>query len=454
MKTISTLILALATSSSLVACGSDSGLTGGDDEPTPDAAPQPDTPPGVTVVRVPGGDLSGDIRWTANHIYVLEGYVFLTGGTLTIEPGTTIKGENGSALAITRDAKLEAVGTADQPIVFTSAQANPMPGDWGGVVLLGKAPINVVGGTNKVEGFPDSFGDRIVYGDPAPSATHDCGKLAYARIEYAGFLLSPDNELNGLTLGGCGSATRVDHVQVHLGQDDGVEVFGGTVNLSHVVITQPDDDALDWDLGWTGKVQFVVVQQKLGRGDKAIEADSNKNDNDLAPRSAPEIWNATFIGSDGAASDPQGGLHLRRGSAGKLANAIVAYFPSFAVDLDGSSTVGQFGTALTVKHTYFVKAAASTAVWPAGFDTGTNGTQNDGGFDEAAQIGGDATNHEGVDPQLTAAKDLAAPSWLPSAGSPVLGGCGTPPAGLDQSATFCGAMGTTDWTLGWTRYGN
>jgi len=436
----------------LAACGGDDSLTG-DDAPMPDAAPTPDTPPGSMVIDVPGGDIQGPITWTANNTYILKGYVFVTAGTLTIEPGTVIKGDNGSALAITKDAKLNAVGTADKPIVFTSSAAVPKPGDWGGVVMLGKGPINVVGGTNAVEGFPTSYGDRIIYGGGAtPSAAHDCGKLKYARIEYAGFLLSPDNELNGLTVGGCGTATVLDYIQVHLGQDDGIEMFGGTANLEHIVISQPDDDGLDWDRGWTGKVQFLVVQQKTGRGDKAVEADNNNNDNELQPRSAPEIWNATFIGGDGAAADPQGGLHLRRGTAGKINNAVIAYFTKFAIDIDGASSVGQFGTNLTIKNTFFLKGTNASALWPASFDGA--GAGNDGGFDEAAQIGGDATNRQNVDPQLTDAKNLTAPSFKPATGSPVLTGCGTPPAGFDTTATFCGAIGTEDWTAGWTKYPN
>jgi hypothetical protein len=442
---------------SLAACGGGSGVGDDDDQPLPDAyVPPIDTPPGVTIVNVPAGDINTDTSWTADHIYVLDGYVFVTGGTLTIQPGTTVQGKNGSALTITKNAKLDAVGTVDKPIVFTSAAAAPASGDWGGVVMLGKAPINVTGGTNNVEGFATSYGDRIAYG--GADAAHDCGKLKYARIEYAGFALAVDNELNGLTIGGCGSVSVIDYIQVHLGLDDGVEIFGGTVNVSHLVITQPDDDGLDWDLGWAGKAQFVIVQQKLGRGDKGIEADSNRNDNELQPRSAPEIWNLTMIGADGAATDPQGGMHLRRGTAGKLNNAVVAYFQKFAIDVDGTSSVNQFNAnALAIKNTYFVKGTNGSAVWPTGFDVGSGGSQNDCAtattcFDEAASIGGDATNHLNVDPMLTNPKSLTAPSWKPMAASPVLAGCATPPSGFDTSATFCGAVGTSDWTVGWTRF--
>jgi len=440
----------------LTACGG-SGL-GGDDDPMPDAdvGPDIDAPPGVTKVSVPAGDMAG-AHWTADHIYVLEGHVFITSGTHTIDPGVVVQGKNGSSLVITKEATLAATGTAAAPIVFTSAQATPASGDWGGVVLLGKAPINVVGGTNNVEGFATSYGDRIAYG--GTDTAHNCGTLKYARIEYAGFALAVDNELNGLTLGGCGTTSNIDYVQVHLGLDDGVEVFGGTVDLKHIIITQPDDDGLDWDRGWTGRAQFVIVQQKTGRGDKAIEADNNNNNNELTPRSAPEIWNMTLIGADGAASDPQGGIHLRRGTAGKINNTIVAYFTRFAVDLDGASSVGQYGSNLTFAHTYFVKGTNASAEWPANFDVNSSNVQNDctnGGatcFDEATELGGIATNHVGTDIMLTSPKDIAAPNWKPAAGSPVLTGCGTPPAGFDQSATFCGAVGNSDWTTGWTRFG-
>jgi hypothetical protein len=209
-------------------------------------------------------------------------------------------------------------------------------------------------------------------------------------------------------------------------------------------------------LGWNGKAQFVIVQQKTGRGDKGFEADSNRNNNDLTPRSAPEIWNATLIGGDGATTDKQGGMHLRRGTAGKFNNMIVAYFSSFPVDVDGASSAGQWGTGLTIANTYFMKTAAGE-LFPTNFDVVSN-KENDcdaagaNCFNEATMIGGVVSNHMGADPMLTAPKDLAAPNFKPKTGSPVLTGCGTPPAGFDQSATFCGAVGATDWTAGWTRF--
>ena len=174
------------------------GDTGNADLPVDAKVNTPDAPASGGLVEVPAGDLTGPVTWEAKNTYVLKGQVFVTGGTLTIEAGTVIKGEAGSVLTITKSATLMAQGTVEKPIVFTSAKTTPTSGDWGGLVMLGAAPINVTGNTNKVEGFPESVGTKIEYG--GANASHNCGTLKYARIEYAGFQLSADNELNGLTL--------------------------------------------------------------------------------------------------------------------------------------------------------------------------------------------------------------------------------------------------------------
>lgn len=428
-----------------------------DDSDDPIDPPDDGPPPTGNAGDIPAGDITASTVWSGAKTYTLKGQVFITGGTLTIQPGTVIKGDPGSVLVITKNAKLDAVGTADKPIVFTSSAATAKSGDWGGVVLLGEAPINVTGGKNKIEGFPDSVGVKIEYGGAV--AAHDCGKLKYARIEYAGFRFGTDNELNGLTLGGCGTATEIDYVQSHLGLDDGVEIFGGTVNVRHLVITQPDDDGLDWDLGWSGSAQFVIIQQKSGLGDRGIEADNNNSNNDATPRSAPEIWNLTMIGGDSPAAKKQGGLHLRRGTAAKISNAVIAYFNQYPIDIDGAASVGQWNSgALSIKNTYFLKSTAS-ALWIPDFDKSMVNnvlTENDCVaavcLDEQAALTADASIKIDMDPLLTDAKNLTAPNWKPTATSPVLTGCGIPGAGFDTAATYCGAIGATDWTAGWTAY--
>lgn len=431
--------------------------------PTIDAAPgTPDAVMGQTI-EVQGGDINTDTTWSAINTYVLKGHVFVTGGaTLTIEPGTVIKGELGSSVVITTTGKINAVGTAAKPIVFTSNSTPAAPGDWGGVVMLGKAPINVTGGTNKIEGFPDNgtLGERTTYG--GSDATHDCGKISYARIEFAGFQLAVDNELNSLTLGGCGSKTVVDYVETHKGNDDGVEIFGGTVNVRHLFISQPDDDGLDFDLGWQGTAQFVVVVQNQTTSDKGFEADNQKANNDATPRTSPEIWNATLVG--GGATAIGGGMHLRRGVAGTFRNVVLANFPKYAVNIDGYPTVLQYNSgALSIDYAMMNPPAAG-ALWPAGFDNTTVSsvttpddceTPNTNCLDESAKLGDAALHNKlGVDPMLTDATNLAAPNVKPKAGSPALTGGATPPSakGFDTAATYFGAMGATDWSAGWTAF--
>jgi hypothetical protein len=445
MSTSKLWLACLALPLALAAC-SDDDLTG-DDVPPPDSMP----PPGGSTIEIQAGDITADTRWEAKNTYVLKGAVFVTAGTLTIEAGTTVKGDNGSSLAVSRGGKINAVGTVDKPIVFTSVKATPASGDWGGVILLGRAPINIAGGTNLIEGYPAALGEKVTYG--GTDAAHDCGKLKYVRIEYAGYQFGGNNELNGLTLGGCGTATEIDYIQSHLGLDDGIEIFGGTVNVRHLVITQPDDDGFDTDLGWTGSAQFVIVQQKPGRGDKGFEWDNHPSAFDSLPRNAGQVWNYTLIGGDGAS--PQGGLHLRRGTAGSLNNGVIAYFSSYPVDIDGITSANSYGAGLAVKHTFIVRAATIASPWPATFESGA--TQNDpltagGFFIEQTAIGQDPTTRLDVDVRLTDPKSLIAPSFAPQAGSPVLGACGTPPAGFDTAATHCGAVGAVDWTVGWTRF--
>ncbi|MEZ4403578.1 MAG: hypothetical protein R3B06_26375 [Kofleriaceae bacterium] len=428
---------------------------GGDDTPAtidamqPDAPGDVDAPTGVTRVDVTG-EITSNTTWTADHIYVLKTHIFVRSGTLTIEAGTRVEGDNGSSIVITNGAKIDVQGTAAAPVVMTSSQpvGSRNPGDWGGLVLLGTAPINVTGGTSQIEGFPAGTSGT---GYGGTNAAYDCGKLNYLRIEFAGFELAPNNELNGLTVGACGTATQIDHVQVHKGSDDGIEVFGGDVNLKHLVITQSLDDGLDWDYGWAGKAQFVVIQKSLG-SNQGIEADNNGNANDALPRSAPTIYNLSIVGSGaapGGALQTQKGMHLRRGTAGHIANAIVMMEADFPIDVDGASTVTQANSgALSVKHSIFFSNGGQ-ATWD-------DATDNDGGFVERMFfVTNEPTNRE-VDPMLGTATNQTAPVFQPAAGSPALtaASAATPPSDgfFDATATFVGAVGTENWTSGWTAF--
>jgi hypothetical protein len=398
-------------------------------------------------------DVTADETWTADNVYCLNTHIFVTDATLTIEPGTTILGGPDSSLVVTTTGLLDAPGTAEAPIVFTSGQpeGSRAAGDWGGVVLLGLAPINVPGGENAVEGF-DANTPGINYG--GDDDTHNCGTLTYVAIEFAGFELSPDNELNGLTLGGCGSDTFLDFIQVHLGADDGIEFFGGTASVTHAIVTQPDDDGLDWDFGWSGTAQFFIVQQNPDVGNHGIEADNNEDDPTIDPVSNPTIWNLTLIGSGvepATAGKTQGGMMLRRGTMGQINNAIVAFFADFAMDIDQPETATNLeaGDLAVLDSSIFENAGGED--FPAELDAIAEDEVDDE-IDEGAFFLGDPSLVFGEDPLLTDPLNLDAPSFFPLDKSPVLGTGATPPAPFDDTATYLGAIGDVDWTEGWTAY--
>jgi hypothetical protein len=221
-------------------------------------------------------EIVADCALHSEFTYVLDKLTYVShDAVLTIEPGTQILGGGvGSALVVTSGSRLVAEGTRDRPIVFTSQISPPLrrSGQWGGVVLLGKAPTNWVGDA-LLEGLDDRSPDRVRYG--GSDETWSCGSLKYVRIEFAGFELSPDNELNGLTLAGCGSGTNVDYLQVHQGSDDGIELFGGLVDLKHVVLSDNQDDSLDWTNGWHGRVQYLVVRHS-DVSDAGFEGDNEE----------------------------------------------------------------------------------------------------------------------------------------------------------------------------------
>jgi len=296
------------------------------------------TAPERKIIRVVD-NLTSDTRWESDKTYILEKDIFVENARLTIEPGTIIKGKFDSALIVTQTGQLFARGRRDKPIIFTSArpEGKRARGDWGGVVVLGSAPVNE----------PDANIEGVATDDPRGSfggqdPEHHCGVIEYTRIEFAGYEVFRNNELNGLTLGGCGDRTIVRNVQVHHSLDDGVEVFGGTVNLKNILITGPGDDGIDWDWGWTGHVQFALIQQHPDAGDNAFEGDSNKQDHQAQPRSEPHFYNITLV-STGQSSVRHRGMVLRTGSGGHFHNMVIDSYGLGLMDTrdDVSSLVDQ-----------------------------------------------------------------------------------------------------------------
>ena len=237
--------------------------------------PGPINPSDTTKTPDVRGVITTDQHWTSDKTYRLRGYVYVTNNaTLTIDPGTKIVSNKDSAgvLVIYRGAKIKAIGTAASPIVFTSAEANPKPGDLGGVVLVGQATGN--GNHSVIEGGVDAAFSAFGGNDDADNS----GTLKYVRIEYAGKAVNPGDEINGLSLYAVGSGTTIDYVQITRGLDDAFEFFGGTVNCKHLIAYNCADDDYDMDDGYRGKIQFAIsVKDPLFTDNKGTTGDVSNN---------------------------------------------------------------------------------------------------------------------------------------------------------------------------------
>ena len=288
------------------------------------------------------GTHTEDIELTTDYSYVLDGGVFIgddtTNTTLTIQPGVTIYGETTTQgfLSISRNASIEAVGTADAPIVFTSPQAvgSRARSDWGGLILNGNASINnCYDGAESLPCEAEGEGGTGTYGgsDDADSS----GTLKYVRVEFGGTEISSDNEVNGIAFQGVGAGTTVDYVQVHYNKDDGVEFYGGTVDASHLVLTGIGDDSLDFTDGWSGTVSDVYIVQTAD-ADRGMEMDNNGDQNDATPRSNPTISDVLIVGN----GDADVGLLAREGTAGVF-DSIRITGAEHCLDLDGDATWAQ-----------------------------------------------------------------------------------------------------------------
>ncbi|MEO1624470.1 MAG: T9SS type A sorting domain-containing protein [Bacteroidota bacterium] len=301
-------------------------------------------------IVVTDADLQGGqtYTWTNDNIYLLDGFVYLEDeGVLNIEPGTIIKGkqtpstnELASTLIITRGAQIFAEGTAQAPIIFTTEiddtdDPDDLPtsarGLWGGLIILGEGVLGDRTSEVVVEGLPE-MESRALYG--GNNDADNSGSLRYVSIRHGGAALAPGNEINGLTLGGVGSGTKIEYVEVFANFDDGIEWFGGTVSIKYAAVSYCGDDSYDYDTGWRGKGQFWLSLQASNTGDNGGEHDGAKPD-DNARFSQPEIYNATYIGSgvDGTAKNEHA-LLFRDGTGATYGNSIFTDFANFAIQVE------------------------------------------------------------------------------------------------------------------------
>ena len=298
-------------------------------------------PPAKTTDTLPNTIVSNFVL-DASKDYVLNGQVYVKdGATLTIPAGTTVLAVKNDApadkavLVITKGSKIFINGTVDQPVVFTSAAITKAPGDWGGIIILGNAPTNT--GTGNIEGLPVSadteYGGNI--GDD------NSGTVTFLRLEYTGGV-NPDAEnewavdkASGFVLASVGDATTIDNVMVEHSRDDGFQFVGGTVNATHLIVFNNGDDDFDFDLGYTGNLQYLISYRTALTSAHALRANGFESYNDEvptlnAPLTRPVISNMTVIGPMGMESvktNLNQGVYIRKGTRFVVQNSIIAEYP-------------------------------------------------------------------------------------------------------------------------------
>lgn len=441
------------------------------------------------------GRIDKDTVLRQGNTYVLSGLVYMVNNaTMKVEPGVTVKGDyqgaNVAALVITRGAKLVADGTQDNPIVFTSASPVPRSGDWGGIVLCGKASVNAAfsgtgGGQGIMEvegGINNSYGDGLAGGGTTPNDDDSSGVLRYVRIEYAGYAYQPDKEINSLTMAAVGRKTVIDYVQVTYAKDDAFEWFGGTVNCSHLIAYKTQDDDFDTDNGFSGRVQFGIILRDSAIADisrsEGFESDNDANGSTNTPQTKAVFSNITAIGPRATLNNTGNSLFLtaaqiRRNSGISIFNSIFLGWPGGllidsrngrGVELNimdstvrfKNNTIAGCGpvSGTDVSSMYYIASAGNPNNW------NTDSVKNR--FTNTAFANTVLTNVS--DAKLIAPFNYSAPDFLPFGGSngyqPILTGASfaDPKLAGFRAVNFrgaCDAAGVdANWWKGWTRFIN
>ncbi|HEX6134378.1 MAG TPA: fibronectin type III domain-containing protein [Longimicrobiales bacterium] len=433
------------------------------------------TPQAGPKVATISSDITSDRTLFADTTYTISGFVHVPAGvTLTVQPGTTILGDYdtlGSSLFVLRGGRIDACGTAAAPIVFTSSRpaGQRQPGDWGGLVLVGNATINR-GADTELEGSSPQTGGVIVYGGGTDDADSS-GELCYVRVEFAGYAISPDNELNAFTFAAVGSGTKLEYLQAMSGLDDHFEWFGGTVDGKYLVSYESGDDHFDASEGYRGRVQFMIAYQskvlspRTGAGSVSGDPQGIENDGcagancldgqDSQPYTAPLWANFTLIGTGPGFVDATSGGHgmvIRRGTAGYYVNGVVARWPKSALSVrDATTTARVTAGEMLVANVLGVENGSLLHAGQQAYDTTTNSVVSAAG--PAASL----FNLLPTDPGSATQFD-----WTPAATAPQrTGGMTSFPANIAAKAgtfiTPTAYRGAADpagpkWWEGWTVY--
>lgn len=416
------------------------------------------------------GELTGTENWEAKNTYLLKGFVYVTNGAvLNIEEGTVIKGDKDSkaTLVIEKGGKINAIGSITKPIVFTSAQpaGSRKYGDWGGVIICGKAPVNSASGTQTIEG-----GVRSTFG--GTDASDNSGTLKYVRIEFCGIEYATDNEINGLTFGGVGSGTTVDHIQVSYSGDDSYEWFGGSVNAKYLVAYRGWDDEFDTDNGYCGKLQFLVGLRDPNVADKSksngFESDNDASGSNNEPFTNPTFSNVSLFGPYKTLTDvvnPTGGsstgsfqaaMHLRRNTKLSCYNSVFAGWPKGLFIENGGKGTAQ----ANATNGFLVLSNNIMAGMKANFIEDAAAYDATGSFNQtywSRQGGNNLIYTNNTELGLVDPFNLISPKFYASSSSSAVYGkaafTGTEVSGsFFDKVNYVGAFGTEDWTSGWCNF--
>jgi len=424
----------------------------------------PATPAAITV----SGSITTATTWTRNNIYELSGFVFVrNGAVLTIEPGTIIKGIKSTttpaALIIETGAQIIANGTATQPIVFTSNQPAGMRarGDWGGLVLAGRAPINATGSPTVEGGIGSTYGGNL--------PNDNSGILPPVRIEYPGIPLSTaaNSEINGLSLYGVGAGTTIEYVQVHSSGDDAFEWFGGNSNARYLVANSTTDDDFDTDLGYTGRVQFAVTVREAAVADQsgstAFESDNDQGGSVATPQTAPVFSNVSAFLQGTPNANYTRALHLRRNTAISVFNSVFTGWPTGLFIEGPSAQASANNGSLVLRNNVLAGMTQNYGASPAGFNHQSffeNASRGNQVFPASSALGLNADNFNPINsngtPNGTPNFSLPAASILTGGASfadAKLAGAGNGgPNSTFDVVTYRGAFGATNWAAGWTNF--
>jgi len=393
------------------------------------------------------GNGIGTTTWKDGETYLLDGFCFVNSGqVLTIEAGVIIKGkagqgESASALIVARGGKINAVGISDKPIIFT-AEVDSLNGNidddarglWGGLIILGSAGLNTIPKEQQIEGIPTSE-DRGAFGGDIDN--DNSGTLKYVSIRHGGTDIGAGNEIIGLTLGGVGSGTTIDFIEVVANADDGIEFFGGTVGVKHALVVDCGDDSFDYDMGFRGKGQFWASLQAAD-SDRNGEHDGGTDPETGMPYAIPTIYNATYIGQN------QGKVVTFRDNAGGYYYNSIFVNHAKGIDIEfltsGDDSYKQFEEGnLKIEDNFFYNVNGQT----------DNSSPNT--FLKAGADGGDTQNSVlatyFIDNNIVADPGVSKVNPVPS---------NAKPANHDytdswfDSINYAGAFGANNWAKGWT----